>query len=559
MSKIYENRKKAAPAVQRHETAPAEPSLDALRSGASSPSAEQMGHRVDLPDAMREKMETAFGADLSSVRLYQSEAVRDAGVKAVTQGSNIAFAPGMLDFSSYGGQALLGHEISHVVSQARGEVTGTGLLNDPALEARADREGAMAAAGQQVSTPAEAMSPVTAAPAAGPMQCFGKKKKEPLAEGPARRGFSLRKRKELKPPSGFTDASSVIQVNAEGEGPVVLKAGTDPKLEKTLSIFYNMAGKSFADMNRSEGESAWSLDAPDVRALTPEEMETMRKKKIIGNKAGQFHSLTTGHDTTEDEELQGTSVFSWVNGKSRVLPDDPKANDPGSYVNNPSDPKDLQNYRIALGYVSLMDLATGNFDRMARQLNVGNWTEERDKKRIHLIDNDYFDQGGLHADVVRGGDRSAWLGEVKKHLGHGANEDDLGIRFMRQVRRSADEGSMYPEETNRILAGGKAAALGVNQGILALPQMRKQLKAQFKQNSANGDLDDYQKELLERMKIIYEYSTDPQMAELYEALGDPAVGYSKKPNESPNDTNHREQLLAEIQRHRAAAKEQRRG
>jgi hypothetical protein len=129
-----------------------------------------MGRRVDLPDAMRAKMENAFGADLSAVKLYESEAVAEAGANAVTRGSDIAFAPGMLDFSSYGGQALLGHELSHVVSQARGEVTGGGFLNDRALEARADREGAMAAAGQTVAMPGAALSPVTAAPAAGPMQ-----------------------------------------------------------------------------------------------------------------------------------------------------------------------------------------------------------------------------------------------------------------------------------------------------------------------------------------------------------------------------------------------------
>ena len=81
----------------------------------------------------------------------------------------------MLDFTSYGGHALLGHEISHVVSQARGEVTGSGFLNDHTLEAKADREGAMAASEQQIAVPTEAMSPVTAAPASGPMQCSGKK------------------------------------------------------------------------------------------------------------------------------------------------------------------------------------------------------------------------------------------------------------------------------------------------------------------------------------------------------------------------------------------------
>ena len=35
------------------EAAPAQPSLEALRSGASAPTQEQMGRRVDLPEAMR--------------------------------------------------------------------------------------------------------------------------------------------------------------------------------------------------------------------------------------------------------------------------------------------------------------------------------------------------------------------------------------------------------------------------------------------------------------------------------------------------------------------------
>ena len=177
MSYTYLQRKRSDRANASKQPVPARNGMDALRSGAVQPTREQMGHRVDLPDAMREKMENAFGADLSAVKLYESETVRDAGVEAVTQGSNIAFAPGMLDLTSYGGQALLGHEISHVVSQARGEVTGSGLLNDHALEARADREGAMAAAGQQIAVPAAAMSSVTAAPASGPMQCSGKAEK----------------------------------------------------------------------------------------------------------------------------------------------------------------------------------------------------------------------------------------------------------------------------------------------------------------------------------------------------------------------------------------------
>ena len=171
MSYTYESRKKVTNTPGK-ESAAQTPSMEALMQGAAAPTQEQMGHRVDLPEAMREKMENAFGADLSSVKLYESETVGNAGAAAITQGSNIAFAPGMLDFTSYEGQARLGHEISHVVSQTRGEVTGTGFLNDHSLEARADREGAMAASGQQIAMPVSAMSSASAAPAAGPMQAM---------------------------------------------------------------------------------------------------------------------------------------------------------------------------------------------------------------------------------------------------------------------------------------------------------------------------------------------------------------------------------------------------
>lgn len=183
MSYVYADRKRAVNGTKHPETTPDQPSLEALRSGAASPTPEQKGHPVDLPDAMRAKMENAFGADLSSVKLYESKTVADAGAGAVTRGTDIAFAPGMLDFSSFGGQALLGHEISHVVSQSRGEARGSGFLSDHALEAKADREGALAAAGQTVAPPAASLSPIGASPAAAPMQAgfkTPKKKADPF-------------------------------------------------------------------------------------------------------------------------------------------------------------------------------------------------------------------------------------------------------------------------------------------------------------------------------------------------------------------------------------------
>ena len=150
---------------------------------------ENLGHQVDMPVVMREKMEGAFGMDLSGVKLYENKAVGKAGAEAVTQGSNIAFAPGKMDFTSTHGQALLGHEISHVASQAKGEVKGSGLVNDSALEARADREGLMAARGESITSgyggASAPLSNASAASAAGPMQAkSGKRNQEIIEEEP---------------------------------------------------------------------------------------------------------------------------------------------------------------------------------------------------------------------------------------------------------------------------------------------------------------------------------------------------------------------------------------
>ena len=180
-SQVYRARRRGKAALAPRAPQAKGPSLEQLRGGAM-PTAEQLGHKVDLPQAIRGKMEASFGADLGGVELYESQTVAQAGAQAMTMGNKIGFAPGALDFVSSAGQALLGHELSHVVSQARGEVAGRGFLNNQALEARADREGAMAAAGENVySGPVTPISTAsTALSAAGPMQA--KKPKEKKAE-----------------------------------------------------------------------------------------------------------------------------------------------------------------------------------------------------------------------------------------------------------------------------------------------------------------------------------------------------------------------------------------
>ena len=191
-------KKRAADAAARQNDAVAENPL-----AGGMPSLTEGASRKDLPEAMRTKMENAFGADFSNLNIIESEKVAEGGAKAVTQGNTIAFAPGEFNLYSPTGEALLGHELSHVVSQARGESRGNGLLDNAYLEAKADREGVMAAAGQQVYngpvTPISSSSPMSVA---GPMQCKKKKKD----------GEITRKRK------GLFDSTEVLYTGDAGGG-----------------------------------------------------------------------------------------------------------------------------------------------------------------------------------------------------------------------------------------------------------------------------------------------------------------------------------------------------
>ena len=105
---------------------------------------------LPLPSEVRTKMETAFGADFSDVRVHVGREATSLGAIAYTWGSNIHFAPGQYNPHTIQGQKLLGHELWHVVQQRTGRVRnpfggGVAVVQDHALEAEADRMGIKAA------------------------------------------------------------------------------------------------------------------------------------------------------------------------------------------------------------------------------------------------------------------------------------------------------------------------------------------------------------------------------------------------------------------------------
>jgi Domain of unknown function (DUF4157) len=110
-----------------------------------------------MPAAVQAKMEQAFGADFSAVRVHQGSQAESLGARAFTQGTDVHFQPGLYQPDSRQGQELLGHELAHVVQQSQGRVQatvqarGVAINDQDSLEREADTMGAAAARGERVS------------------------------------------------------------------------------------------------------------------------------------------------------------------------------------------------------------------------------------------------------------------------------------------------------------------------------------------------------------------------------------------------------------------------
>jgi hypothetical protein len=132
-----------------------------------------------LPGDFRARMERAFGADFSQVRVREDPEVPAMGALAYTRGTDIHVAPGHYDPTGAQGQELLGHELAHVVQQTQGrapataQAMGAAVNTDPGLEREADEHASRAVRGEPAGTAAPGAAsapPVAAPPAAAAIQ-----------------------------------------------------------------------------------------------------------------------------------------------------------------------------------------------------------------------------------------------------------------------------------------------------------------------------------------------------------------------------------------------------
>jgi hypothetical protein len=142
-----------------------------------------------MPGPLQQKMEGAFQADFSSVRVHQGDQASGLGALAYAQGSDLHFAPGQYQPDTQSGQALIGHELAHVVQQSQGRVAapvqakGAPVVSDQGLEAEADRAGQAAARGEPAQLSGGSAGPANVAMpklVGQPIQCFGSQEHQSL-------------------------------------------------------------------------------------------------------------------------------------------------------------------------------------------------------------------------------------------------------------------------------------------------------------------------------------------------------------------------------------------
>ena len=121
--------------------------LQDIFAGKRKADASMTGHSDTLAPSIAAKMSRAFGMDLSSVQVSRSDKMKGTGMQGMAQGNKVVLSSDV-DLNTMEGQAVLGHELSHIRAQSRGIGMGnSGLYENASLEHQADVEGMRAARG----------------------------------------------------------------------------------------------------------------------------------------------------------------------------------------------------------------------------------------------------------------------------------------------------------------------------------------------------------------------------------------------------------------------------
>lgn len=115
----------------------------------------QLGSGQALDGGVRARMESAYGVDFSGVRVHtdarSQEFSDDLNARAFTLGSDIAFATGEYQPGTLIGDALIAHELAHVVQQGGGNSSAAPQYKAEAEYSSLEEDADVAAVGAMVS------------------------------------------------------------------------------------------------------------------------------------------------------------------------------------------------------------------------------------------------------------------------------------------------------------------------------------------------------------------------------------------------------------------------
>jgi len=336
--------------------------------GNQIPAAEREADRIAssvsgarTPDDVKSALGEKLGADFSGVEFHvdaeASERAGNLGAKAYTVGGDIYFKGGFDPMTA-------AHELVHTVQQ--------GVVESA------------------VPTTSAPLGTVQMKRDSGGGGLFGWLKKltgngggAPQGGVPAQLDLAAAAQSQSLKGKAVTSMPTVSGENA------VVKAGTSPHVEAALADFYNVANA----VRQADHPSAWQFGAPEARALFESERPGVGQLFEEGKLAAP-----SPRQPSREKQLAGTTVFRMVGGKSVRDPgnDPAQADKPhGALIESMYSGSSLRDYQETMGYITLLDFLAGNNDRHSN-INFNNWLEERDKKKIHLIDNDPVGSPGSH-------------------------------------------------------------------------------------------------------------------------------------------------------------------
>lgn len=275
----------------------------------------QLGGSKAMPEPVQARMEEALGADFSGVHLYESPIVAQGGAQAAAAGNAVAFAPGKLSFSSRSGLELLGHELSHVASQARGEVSGSGFVNDSTLEHRADADGTRAA-GAFDSLSGQTLTPMSAGMSmpsvSAPVQA---KKGQPKSRGDV-----------LLEDFNSRDASGQVELMLDMWRYQAYSRDTDnSEMEAYFSLLQQTTPEFMDAMYQKQLEASQNLDAYNTNLIamgTPEQEALFQSKySAAGDRLASFGEMLREIGVRGDPEGGPELVLSYAQKSAAEAPE----------------------------------------------------------------------------------------------------------------------------------------------------------------------------------------------------------------------------------------------